>query len=185
MALGVRVTDGFGKFQTTPIAGVDRDAVIARLTDLVERQAQQVQQLIEQRNTDNLRTDVNQRQPRIEPIELVCERFRKLNPPIFEDATDPLAAEDWLRTLNNMFQYSIIPDTEKVLCASFMLRGSAGHWWDTVKSIEDVAVMTWERFKEIFRNKYFTALVRIMKMNEFIQLKQGNVTVTDYLCKFE
>ncbi|XP_051139078.1 uncharacterized protein LOC127256895 [Andrographis paniculata] len=167
--------------QTTPIAGVDREVVIARLTDLVERQAQQIQHLIKKRNADNQRTDVNQPQPRTEPVELVSERFRKLNPPIFEDTTDPLVAEDWLRTLNNMFQYSRIPDTEKVLCVSFMLCGSAGHWWDTVKNIEDVAVMTWERFKEIFRNKYFTAPIRIMKMNEFIQLKQGTMTVTDYL----
>lgn len=45
--------------------------------------------------------------------------------------------------------------------------------------------MTWERLREIFRNKYFMAHVRVMKINKFIQLKQGNMTVTDYLRKLE
>ena len=54
-----------------------------------------------------------------------------------------------------------------------------------MKVLEDVAVMTWDRFKEIFRNKYFIAPVRAMKLNEFIQLKQGSMTVTEYINKFE
>ncbi|XP_022857170.1 uncharacterized protein LOC111378233 [Olea europaea var. sylvestris] len=84
-----------------------------------------------------------------------------------------------------MFRYTRVSEVEKVVCASFMLRGSAGHWWDTMSSIEDVNAMTWERFKELFRNKYFTAPVRAMKMNEFIQLRQGGMTVGEYICKFE
>ncbi|XP_022873148.1 uncharacterized protein LOC111392110 [Olea europaea var. sylvestris] len=115
----------------------------------------------------------------------VGERFRKLNPPIFEDALDPTAAKDWLRTLENMFRYTRVSEVEKVVCASFMLRGSAGHWWDTMSSIEDVNTMTRDRFKELFRNKYFTAPVRAMKMNEFIQLRQGGMTVGEYNRKFE
>lgn len=65
-----------------------------------------------------------------------------------------------------------------------MLRGSVGHWWDTMSSIEDVSAMTWERFKELFRNKYFTAPVRTRKMNEFIQLRRG-MTMGEYIRKFE
>ena len=89
---------------------------------------------------------------------------------MFEDALDPTAAEDWLRTLENMFHYSRVSEEEKVMCASFLLRGSAGHWWDTMTSIEDITVITWDRFKDLFQNKYFITLVRTMKMNEFIQL---------------
>ncbi|CAA0821425.1 Unknown protein [Striga hermonthica] len=84
-----------------------------------------------------------------------------------------------------MFQYSRVSEEEKVLCASFMLRGSAGHWWDTIKCIEDVTTVTWDRFKELFRNNYLTAPTRAMKMNKFIQLRQGSMTVADYIHKFE
>ncbi|CAA0833371.1 Unknown protein [Striga hermonthica] len=118
-------------------------------------------------------------------MEIVGERFQKLSPPVFEDAADPVEAEDWLRTVENLFQFSRVSGEEKVLCASFMLRGSAGHWWDTVKCIKDVTTMTWGRFKELFRSKYFTAPIRALNMNEFIQLKQGNMIVAHYIHKFE
>ena len=104
---------------------------------------------------------------------------------MFQDALDPTAAEDWLRTLENMFHYSRVSKEEKVICASFMLRGNAGHWWDTMRSIEDITVMTWDRFKDLFQNKYFTAPVCAIKMNEFIQLRQGTMTVGEYIRKFE
>ena len=45
--------------------------------------------------------------------------------------------------------------------------------------------MTWDRFKDLFQNKYFTTPVRAMKMNEFIQLRQGTMTVGEYIRKFE
>ncbi|CAA0833369.1 Unknown protein [Striga hermonthica] len=82
-----------------------------------------------------------------------------------------------------MFQFSRVSEEEKVLCASFMLRGSAGHWWDTVKCIEDVHNLG--PIERTFRSKYFTAPIRAMKMNEFIQLKQGNMIIADYIHKFE
>ncbi|CAA0822151.1 Unknown protein [Striga hermonthica] len=164
----------------------NRDAFIGRLTELVERQSHQIQQLIQQKNANGFSRDVeNQRPYQAGPVEIVGERFRKLNPPIFEDAADPVEAEDWLRTVDNMFQYSKVSEEENVLCASFMLRGSAGHWWDTIKCIEGVTTMTWDRFKELFRSKYFTPPIRAMMMNKFIQLRQGDMTVADYIRKFE
>ena len=81
---------------------------------------------------------------------MVGERFRRLDPPTFEDVIDPTAADDWLRTLENMFQYSRVPIDERVMCATFMLRGSTGHWWDMISSIEDITTMSWDRFRELF-----------------------------------
>ena len=54
-----------------------------------------------------------------------------------------------------------------------------------MRSIEDTIIMTWAIFKELFQNKYFTAPVRAMKMNEFIQLRQETMTVGEYIRKFE
>ena len=45
--------------------------------------------------------------------------------------------------------------------------------------------MTWERFKTAFLEKYFPADVRCKKEMEFLELKQGNMSVADYASKFE
>ncbi|CAI9782277.1 unnamed protein product [Fraxinus pennsylvanica] len=103
--------------------GNNRDVVIERLTALVEIQSQQLNQYMQVTLA-----------PRI--YENVGERFRKLNPPIFDGTIEPMKAEEWVRTTENVFKYSRVPDTENVNCDAFMLRGSAGFWWDTMQSIE-------------------------------------------------
>ena len=109
--------------EQTPILNNDRDVIINRLTELVERQSEQIQQLIQQRDMGGQpRAEMVQPQPRVEQVEIVGERFRKLNPPMFEDALDPTAAEDWLRTLENMFHYSRVSEEEKVMCAFLCFR---------------------------------------------------------------
>lgn len=147
---------------------------IDRLTQLIEQQARQIEQLVN-RNTENPNHDRDRS----------SERFRRLNPPTFIEAKDPIEAENWLRTMERMFTYAHVEETEKVICASFMLRGSAGHWWDTLVSMGETVDLTWGKFCEIFRTKYFSTTVRNQKLNEFIQLRQGSMTVTEYIMKFE
>lgn len=45
--------------------------------------------------------------------------------------------------------------------------------------------MTWERFKKIFYQKYFSVAHRSTKMTEFINHKQKRSIVKDYIRKFE
>ena len=45
--------------------------------------------------------------------------------------------------------------------------------------------MTWEVFKRVFLEKYFLEDVRNKKEMEFLELKQGNMTVAKYVAKFE
>ena len=44
--------------------------------------------------------------------------------------------------------------------------------------------MTWGEFKELFMGKFFPALARHAKAQEFLELKQGNMTVLEYVAKF-
>ena len=68
-----------------------------------------------------------------------------------------------------------------------MFTGLADIWWKTVKAeyrtIADVEA--WENFKKQFGNKYAPAHVKRQKAIEFQQLVQGNMTVLEYLTKFE
>ena len=44
--------------------------------------------------------------------------------------------------------------------------------------------MTWEEFRELFIGKYFSASALHVKAREFLELKQGTMTVLKYVAKF-
>ncbi|MCI81100.1 hypothetical protein A2U01_0102372, partial [Trifolium medium] len=46
-------------------------------------------------------------------------------------------------------------------------------------------VITWEMFKRKFLMKCFPADVKNKKVVEFMELKQGNMSVAEYAAKFE
>ena len=43
--------------------------------------------------------------------------------------------------------------------------------------------MTWEEFREIFMGKYFLVSARHVKAQDFLELKQGTMTVLEYVGK--
>ena len=45
--------------------------------------------------------------------------------------------------------------------------------------------MTWDVFKRVFLEKYIPEEVRNKKEMEFLELKQGSMTVAEYIAKFE
>ena len=45
--------------------------------------------------------------------------------------------------------------------------------------------MTWEGFKTLFLNKYFPSNVKDQKEIEFLTLQQGDMTVDEYVARFE
>ena len=57
-------------------------------------------------------------------------------------------------------------------------------WWDWVKTSRDIEVMTWIEFHELFMGKYFPATTRHAKAQEFLDLRQGTMTVMEYVAKF-
>ena len=48
----------------------------------------------------------------------------------------------------------------------------------------DIEAMTWAEFHELFMGKYFLAIARNVKVREFLELKQGTMTVMEYVAKF-
>ena len=57
-------------------------------------------------------------------------------------------------------------------------------WWDNVKTSRDLEAMTWAEFHELFMGKYFLVIARHVKDQEFLELKQGTMTVMKYMAKF-
>ena len=70
-------------------------------------------------------------------------------------------------------------------CASFMLKKDARHWWATVKMTRDVTVMSWAEFVGEFNQKYYNSAILRAQQDEFLNLKQGSMTVIEAVNKFE
>nr|XP_051211363.1 uncharacterized protein LOC127328831 [Lolium perenne] len=111
--------------------------------------------------------------------------FQSTNPPVFSKCTEPLDADDWLRTIENNLEVAGVSDNEKVLFATHYLSGPARAWWENVKAIQaEGHVINWEEFKTKFRKTHIpSGLIKLMK-DKFMNLKQGSMTVVEYMDKF-
>jgi hypothetical protein len=76
-------------------------------------------------------------------------------------------------------------DREKVLYASGRLEGAASDWWDAYTVAHAAAdTITWQEFQESFHTHHIPAGVKKLKQKEFLALKKGNMTVSEYLDEF-
>src|SRR5262249_42899522 len=111
--------------------------------------------------------------------EAVLDRFRRLGPPSFKEESDPDVAGGWIRVVERIFRAIRCTEEEKVELAIFTLQDDADAWWDsTFRTIfQNRAGITWEEFLEVFREKYFPRHIRDQRVQEFLSLSQGSMSV--------
>ncbi|XP_028246808.1 uncharacterized protein LOC114424153 [Glycine soja] len=110
------------------------------------------------------------------------------NPPTFKGSYDPEGAEAWLREIEKIFQLTECQDHQKVLFATHMLADEVEYWWENTRPrLEGAggAFVPWGTFRQTFLEKYFPEDVKNRKEMEFLELKQGSMTVAEYAVKFE
>ncbi|XP_042400914.1 uncharacterized protein LOC121990934 [Zingiber officinale] len=78
-----------------------------------------------------------------------------------------------------------LADVDKIRCTIFMLQDDARVWWEGARLTLDLVTLTWADFKEVFYEKYFTVDNRTRLAREFLELRQGDMTVAEYVRKFE
>ena len=78
----------------------------------------------------------------------------------------------------------ITSDATKVKVATFQLEGESQVWWDWIKALRDLEEMTWEELCGLFMEKYFSVSTRHAKAQEFLELRQGTMTMLEYVAKF-
>ena len=76
--------------------------------------------------------------------------------------------------------YGVTSDTTSIRLAAFQLEGEAQVWWKWVRTSRDLEAMTWAEFQELLLGKYFPETA---KAREFLELKQGAMTVMDYVTR--
>ncbi|XP_058181222.1 uncharacterized protein LOC131299657 [Rhododendron vialii] len=86
--------------------------------------------------------------------------FCKRRPPTFNGDTNPTMVETWLK------EVKVILDTLKI-------------------TQNGDPTMTFAKFEALFLDKYFPTPLCLAKEQEFLNLKQGTMTVTQYAAKFE
>ncbi|KAG6472154.1 hypothetical protein ZIOFF_069611 [Zingiber officinale] len=153
------------------------------LTALLHEQnrihGEQIQQILQAREQGSTpRRSAPSTQP-------VYKQFRELGPTEFKGTTGPIAAEGWIRSLETIFDFMQLTDADKVRCAIFMLRDDAQVWWEGARLTVDLATLTWTDFKEVFYGKYFTVDNRTRLAREFLELRQGDLSVAEYVRRFK
>ena len=95
-----------------------------------------------------------------------------------------MVADHWFMQVEKVLEaMEIVSDTTRIRLAAFQLEGEAQVWWNWVKTSRDLEVMTWTKFHDIFMGKYFPDNARHTKAQEFLELKQGTMTLLEYVAR--
>jgi hypothetical protein len=96
-----------------------------------------------------------------------------------------MEAEDWLKGVEKKLMIDQCTDREKVLLAAHQLFGTTTNWWETYYNTHiDIHSIMWNGFKAHFRNHYVPRGTMKLKKKEFTNLRQGSMTVNEYLNSF-
>ena len=113
------------------------------------------------------------------------QRFRVHHPPTFTRGGDPMVADHWFMQVEKVLEaMEITSDATRIRLAAFQLEGEAQVWWKWARTSRDLEAMTWSEFQELFMGKYFPDTARHAKAHEFLELKQGAMSVMDYVARF-
>jgi hypothetical protein len=105
--------------------------------------------------------------------------------PVFAHSADPMDAEDWLCTVQHELHTAQCNDREKVLYGPRLLRGATQSWWEYYLATHaDPEAITWEEFTDNFYRYHVPEGLMIVRKEEFLALKQGPMSISEYKDKF-
>ncbi|XP_034208114.1 uncharacterized protein LOC117621659 [Prunus dulcis] len=100
-------------------------------------------------------------------------------------SSDPAVAEEWIERMERIIEVMAVPQDRRVTLATFFLTRNARYWWESVKRrYRDPSAITWPVFRAAFDSQYYPQAYQNLKMEEFLQLEQGSMTVLEYEKKF-
>ncbi|CAA0827988.1 Unknown protein, partial [Striga hermonthica] len=120
------------------------------------------------------------------PRATIVAQFRDYHPEKFSSQGDPRIVDKWVQGLELIFEVMDCPDRYRVTCAQLQLTGDARFWWNAYWSMRpgEKEGCTWDRFKEMFREKYYPTYYRAEMECQFLSLKQGTRSVDEYETEF-
>jgi hypothetical protein len=111
--------------------------------------------------------------------------FMRTEPPMFSSTAYPLEADVWIKTIEKNLDMLQCNDGEKALYAIGQLIRAASEWWNSyTNGHEQPESIVWKEFKDNFILHHTPVSEMKLKRKEFLNLKQGLITVTEYGDKF-
>ncbi|CAA0825665.1 Unknown protein, partial [Striga hermonthica] len=109
-------------------------------------------------------------------------QFRGYHPATFNGQGDPRLVDEWLRSLDMIFEVMDCPEPHRIMCAQLQMIGDAGLWWHSYWEMRpgEKLALTWAGLKALLREKYYPAHYRERMERQFLALEQGSRTVDEY-----
>ena len=114
----------------------------------------------------------------------ICKDFATLGGKTFKGTESITEVQDWLYFCERIFLSLKLTDEQKRLLASWQLEGAAAAWWRAQTANVPEEDFSWEKFKEEFEAQFLPATGRTRMYREFMDLKQEDMSVTEYETKF-
>lgn len=88
-----------------------------------------------------------------------------------------------IQKINEIMDVTLV---KSAYLAAYPLKGVAQIWFKQWKEegTADAGLFDREKFKDVFLDRFFPLEMRVAKVQEIINLRQGNMTVKDYSLKF-
>jgi hypothetical protein len=140
-----------------PNTMMKRQAQIRQERQEMRQERQEMQQEIRQERLERqqLPPPPPPAPPKDKHREFMCHK-----PPTFSNSSDPLQANDWLKSMDKMLNIAQCSDREKVLYASGHLTSPTADWWDAYYAAHAYAnTITRVEFSTHFRNYHIPAVL--------------------------
>ena len=93
-----------------------------------------------------------------------------------------MVTDPWFMQIEKVLEaMEITSDATRIRLAVFQLEGEAQIWWKWARTSTDLEAMTCAGFQELFMCTYFPETT---KAQEFLELKQGTMTMMDHVTRF-
>src|ERR1051325_2561195 len=109
----------------------------------------------------------------------------RINPPVFHGSKVDEDPQEFIDEVCKILTIMGVGAIEKAEFAAYQLKGVAKIWYDQWKGEKGNGyVVLWVEFKLAFLNSFFPLELREAKLVEFMNLKQGTMSVRDFALKF-
>ena len=120
-----------------------------------------------------------------EELSKLLKTYTNLGRSSFDGTENAIGVQAWLRTVERIFGDMQVNDQRRRQIASRQLKGIALDWWEVIIAGRQEQEITWNQFKEMLEARFVPASTKASLLEEFIKLRQGSMSVTEYTQKFE
>jgi hypothetical protein len=106
-------------------------------------------------------------------VEIYYTDFLARHPPTFDEATNLMEVDNWLRIIESKFGLLHCTEIQKTLFTAQQLRGPVSAWWaNFTATIQDGHQVLWPEFCTAFRGHHIPAGLMAHKLQEFLHMQK-------------